>query len=231
MKRSEINAIMRSGDEFARANRFYLPPFAYWSPDEWTTKGAEASEIVEMDLGWDITDWGSGNFRERGLFLFTIRNGSHRNLKTLEGKIYAEKLLIVDQDQLTPMHFHWTKMEDIINRGGGRLAIRLFNSTPDEDLAKSQVTVSMDGVRRSVAAGEVVRLDPGESITLPQRLYHEFWAEGSKVLVVEVSVCNDDNTDNRFHETVGRFPVVEEDEPPLYLLMKDYPRYYRPAQK
>jgi len=43
-------------------------------------------------------------------------------------------------------------------------------------------------------------------------------------LVGEVSECNDDYTDNRFYEEVGRFPAIEEDEPPLYYLVNDYPQ-------
>jgi D-lyxose ketol-isomerase len=125
------------------------------------------------------------------------------------------------------MHFHWNKAEDIINRGGGKLAIQLYNATPDEDLADTDVTVSMDGVERVVKAGAVVVLGPGESITLPTRLYHKFWGVESRVLVGEVSIVNDDRADNRFHEPVGRFPEIEEDEPPLYLLCNDYGRYYR----
>lgn len=44
------------------------------------------------------------------------------------------------------------------------------------------------------------------------------WAEGERVLVGEVSMVNDDVTDNRFYLEMGRFPTVEEDEPALYLL-------------
>jgi len=50
------------------------------------------------------------------------------------------------------------------------------------------------------------------------------------VLVGEVSKVNDDNTDNRFYESVGRFSAIEEDEAPLYLLVNDYERYYNPAR-
>ena len=227
MKRSEINAIMRSADAFIHERGFYLPPFAYWSPEEWSAKGAEASEIVDSSLGWDITDFGQGDFTRLGLFLFTIRNGSPQNVKTMRGKQYAEKLLVVDVGQVTPMHFHWAKMEDIINRGGGKLVIQLYNSNPDEQLDRtSPVRVSMDGVTRTVPAGGKVVLEPGESITLVPRCYHSFWGEGGRVLIGEVSLVNDDYTDNRFFEPVGRFPEVEEDEPPLYLLVNDYRRYY-----
>jgi D-lyxose ketol-isomerase len=227
MKRSEVNAIIRDADAFIRARGFHLPPFAYWSPRDWGVRGKEAREIVENKLGWDITDFGSGDYRKTGLFLFTVRNGNPNNLKMMQGKIYAEKIMVVDVDQVTPMHFHWGKMEDIINRGGGNLVIQLYNSTPDDGLADSEVSVSMDGVTRLVKAGGIVTLSPGESITLPTRLYHKFWGEGSRVLVGEVSVVNDDDRDNRFYQAAGRFPSIEEDELPLYLLCTDYARYTR----
>ena len=228
MKRSEINAIMREADAFIRARGFYLPPFAYWTPQEWAAKGDEVREIVENGLGWDITDFGSGEFDKCGLFLFTIRNGHPHNWQTLQGKLYAEKIMLVGVDQVTPMHFHWNKSEDIINRGGGKLVIQLYNSTADEGLANTDVTVSTDGVQRVVKAGDTVVLSPGESITLPSRLYHAFWGAESRVMVGEVSMVNDDKTDNRFYEPVGRFPQIEENEPPLHLLVTDYARYYEP---
>jgi len=227
MKRSEINAIMRDAENFVKQRQFYLPPFAYWSPEEWRQKGPEVREIVEYQLGWDITDFGSGHYPETGLFMFTIRNGNQRFLKTGGGKIYAEKLLIVDKNQVTPTHFHWTKMEDIINRGGGKLVIELYNSTPEEGLADTPVTVSLDGIRHTVPPGGKVVLGSGESITIPTRLYHQFWAEEARVLVIEVSVVNDDYTDNRFLRPIGRFADIEEDAPPVYLLYNDYKNYYK----
>jgi D-lyxose ketol-isomerase len=225
MKRSEINRIMRSADKFIRSRGFYLPPFAYWTHEDWQTKGPEVAEIVENNLGWDITDFGQGDFYRFGLFLFTIRNG---NLKTAkDGKSYAEKLMIVETGQITPMHFHWSKAEDIINRGGGNLAIQLYNSTADELLDReSTVYVSTDGVTRTLLPGSIVRLSPGESITLTRGLYHKFWAEEERTLVGEVSSVNDDTVDNRFYEQIGRFPNIEDDEPPLYLLVGDYARFY-----
>ena len=226
MKRSEINTIMREADAFIKEQGFYLPPFAYWTPEDWQSKGEEVREIVENDLGWDITDFGLGDYEKTGLFLFTVRNGSPEALKSGEGKVYAEKIMLVGVGQITPMHFHWNKSEDIINRGGGKLVIQLYNSTEDEQLADSDVNVSMDGVRRTVKAGDTVELQPGESITLPSYLYHKFWGEDNQVLVGEVSAVNDDNTDNRFYEKVGRFPEIEEDEAPLYLLVNDYTKYY-----
>jgi D-lyxose ketol-isomerase len=226
MKRSEINTIMREADAFIKSRGFYLPPFAYWTPADWAAKGPEVREIVENNLGWDITDFGSRDFTRCGLFLFTIRNGNPANLRTMQGKIYAEKLLISEENQITPFHFHWSKMEDIINRGGGLLRIQLYNSTLDERLADTPVTVSMDGVAHRLEAGARVTLEPGQSISLTTGLYHKFWAEGGRVLVGEVSVVNDDSADNRFYDAPGRFPEIIEDEPPLYLLTTDYPKYY-----
>jgi D-lyxose ketol-isomerase len=228
MKRSEINQIMHSADAFIRQQGFYLPPFAYWSPEDWRKKGPEVREIVENHLGWDITDFGQGDFKKFGLFLFTLRNGSPDNWKSLKGKLYAEKIMIVENEQITPMHFHWNKMEDIINRGGGNLMIQLFNATPDEKLdVDNQIHLSVDSILRSFNPGDVLTLTPGESVSLPQYCYHKFWAADGRVLVGEVSMVNDDNTDNRFLEPIGRFSTIEEDEAPLYLLCNEYDRYYK----
>jgi D-lyxose ketol-isomerase len=134
--------------------------------------------------------------------------------------------MIVQPGQVTPLHFHWQKTEDIINRGGGSLVVQLYQSTGSEALSDADVVVGVDGVTREVAAGGSVVLRPGESITLPPRLYHALWGQGQTVLVGEVSTVNNDHTDNRFHEPLGRFPQIEEDEPPLHLLTVDYPNFY-----
>ena len=222
MKRSEINALIRDAKDFFESFRFKLPPWAFWGPDDW--KGRGASEVVRNQLGWDLTDYGAGDFEKRGLILFTIRNGS---LATGHPKKYAEKIMIVRENQICPMHFHWHKTEDIINRGGGNLVVELYGSTPDEQLDSEPLTVTVDGFARTVAPGGTVVLTPGESIFLEQGMYHRFYGEPGKgkVLVGEVSSVNDDNTDNRFHEPQARFPEIDEDEPPLHLLCTDYPKY------
>ena len=224
MKRSEINALMRGAAAFFEAHRFCLPPFAFWSPAQWETKGREYDEIRDNMLGWDITDFGSGDFRRIGLLLFTVRNGNLSDPRYT--KPYAEKLMIVEEDQITPFHFHWSKTEDIINRGGGNLLVQVYNSAKEEALdTASPVTVLSDGRRCEVPAGSVVRLTPGESITLYPGMYHQFWGEAGagRVLLGEVSKVNDDKADNRFLEKTGRFPDIEEDEAPLYLLCSEYP--------
>ncbi|MGD9558665.1 MAG: D-lyxose/D-mannose family sugar isomerase, partial [Mangrovibacterium sp.] len=71
MKRSEINQILRSAKEFMAERQFLLPPWSNWSSDDWKKNREAAREIIENMLGWDITDFGSGDFYRRGLFLFT----------------------------------------------------------------------------------------------------------------------------------------------------------------
>ena len=223
MKRSEINVAIKNAIAIFDEYKISLPDFVGWTPEEWTDKGEETLEIKENMLGWDITDFGSGNFDEMGLLLITLRNGNNKKPQKYP-KPYAEKLMMVKEKQITPMHFHWNKMEDIINRGGGNLMIKLYNSTETGDLAVSDVNVSIDGVKHVFPAGCIVRIKPGQSITLTQGLYHRFWGEEGcgSVIVSEVSMCNDDNNDNCFYDKVGRFPKIEEDEKPFRLLCNEY---------
>ena len=220
MKRSEINQEIREALQFFEEMNFRLPPWGYWLPEDWKQNKADCEEIFENGLGWDLTDFGSGDFHGTGLLLFTIRNGNTARDK----KSYAEKIMIVKEDQVTPMHFHWSKMEDIINRGGGNLVIQLYPSNDAEEFADHGLEVSLDGIVNKFKPGDIVKLSPGESITLFQGLYHKFYGESGKgkVLVGEVSDVNDDHTDNRFHNEVGRFPDIVEDELPTHLLVGDY---------
>ncbi len=227
MKRSEINDIIRAGEAFIRSFGYTLPPFAYWSASQMQDRRPEIGGIVGARLGWDITDFGQGSFSETGLFLFTVRNGLEEDLRRGMGMCYAEKIMISRQDQITPMHRHIIKAEDIINRGGGVLALKLYNSDDRGHIDyKTEVTVATDGVQRRQDAGAVLRLHPGESVTLLPGNWHAFWAEGGDTLIGEVSTVNNDLTDNIFADPVGRFAEIDEDEDPLYLLVSDYPKWF-----
>ena len=195
------------------------------TPDDWAKADASWDEVRDCRLGWDITDYGLGDFDKVGFSLITIRNGN-RAMSGKYPKVYAEKLLFLKEGQYSPNHFHWYKTEDIINRGGGTVLIRVYNSHADESIDyDSPVTVHTDGQSRTVPAGTQIRLTPGESIFITQRLYHDFTVEPGTgdVLLGEVSQCNDDEHDNRFEPRVGRFPEIEEDEPPYRLLCSEYP--------
>ena len=223
MKRSQINEHIRMLEAMAAARGFVLPPFCGWTPEEWKTKGHEYDEIRHNMLGWDVTDYGRGDFDRIGFTLITLRNGNKKMPQYK--KPYAEKLIMLKEGQYSPMHFHWNKMEDIINRGGGTAIITVFNSRPDEGFDDTDVTVIMDGRCFVVPAGSEVELKPGESITIYQGLYHDFKAKPGtgNILLGEVSMCNDDSCDNRFNPPMGRFPAIEEDEPPYRLLCNEYP--------
>jgi D-lyxose ketol-isomerase len=224
MKRSEINHYIDDAKQFLDKHQFKLPPFAYWSPQDWKSKGHEADQIRQCLLGWDVTSFGSPDFLKMGLLLFTVRNGKLGD--PANQKIYAEKIMVVREAQVTPYHFHHQKAEDIINRGGGKLECILYNANAQDGFADTPVQVWCDGVERVVAAGGKVVLEPGESITLTPRMYHSFYAQKGHgtALIGEVSSVNDDSSDNRFHEPLARFPAIEEDVPARHLLGNEYPK-------
>jgi D-lyxose ketol-isomerase len=221
MKRSEINKLILDAKDVFKAHGWMLPPFAEYRPGKWSEPESGLGEIKRSMLGWDITDFGGNDFYRMGLILFTMRNA---NLTSGDIQPYAEKLLLVREGQETPCHFHFSKMEDIINRAGGNLMVKLYESTPDEALSDSPMRVKIDGYFREYEAGAIIRLPPGSSVTMHRRLYHSFWAEegGGAVVAGEVSTVNDDKRDNRFLPDRGRFPAIEEDELPVALLVSDY---------
>ncbi len=229
MKRSEINAILREGHAFMRSLGQVLPPFAHLAPNEVRARATAFRALVERGLGWDVTDFGSGDFVRTGLLLFTARNGRAADLSRGRGQVYAEKIMVSRRGQVTPMHRHESKAEDIVNRGGGRLAVQLFAAAPDGSVDESlPVAVETDGVRRALKGGDVLTLSPGESVTLlPREHWHAFWGENGDVLIGEVSTVNDDSCDNVFRDGNRRFAAVEEDEAPLHLLVSDYTTWLR----
>lgn len=164
MKRSQINKALRELEAMCVKEHCYLPPFCHFTPEEWQEKGHEYDEVRDCMLGWDITDFGSGDFDKIGFSLITIRNGN-RKMTDKYPKVYAEKLLYLKEGQSAANHFHWFKTEDIINRGGGNALIRVYNSLPNEEIDYiSDVTIHSDGRTYTVPAGTQIRLTPGESI-------------------------------------------------------------------
>ncbi len=225
MKRSEINRYIAEADAFFRQHGFPLPPFADWTREDWRCRGSEADELRTARLGWDVTDFASGRFRNLGLTLFTLRNGSPASPHP--AKTYAEKIMFVRNGQVTPFHYHARKTEDIIHRGGqgaGRLQLQLYNSDENGGFAQTPVSVLCDGITRRVEAGGIVTLGAGESITLTPRLYHTFYAVDADCMIGEVSSLNDDETDNFFKDPLPRYPAIVEDEPAARLLCNEYPK-------
>lgn len=224
MKRSEINNQIKFAIGILEKMNFALPEIAYYTRQDWLENIDEQRLAMESGMGWDVTDYGHGRFDEFGLCVFTLRNGhpdpSKRHIP------YSEKVLVMKPGQRLPLHMHGTKVEDIINRGGGVLRIQLFNAVDDETIdEENDVQVYCDAVLRTVPAGGIVELKPGESITLKPGQFHKFWAQADEALIVgEVSTVNDDSIDNRHVEDITRFVEIIEDEEPVALLKNEYKR-------
>lgn len=229
MKRSIVNEIIRESDKFIRSFGYIMPPFAYWTPEKLQNHTNNNDPMIrDHMMGWDITDYGQGHFEDLGLFLFTVRNGNQANVKNGMGMLYAEKIMISGEYQISPMHRHNFKTEDIINKGGATLTLELFKATTDGIVDENAaVRVRTDGRIREMAGGDHLKLAPGESVTLEPDTWHAFWGEGGSVLIGEVSNVNDDRTDNVFREPIGRFSDIEEDEAPLHLLVSDYDKWLK----
>lgn len=219
MKRSEINRALERAIAQLRHHRWALPAWADWTAADFAANPGTTRYLDAHQMGWDVTDFGSGDFLERGLTLFCVRNGLSSDTAD---RPYAEKLLFIEEGQETPMHAHKVKMEDIINRGGGTLVIE-FVWIEDGAETDRTVEVTVDADIRRLAPRQPLRLAPGESVTIPRGLHHRFYAApgGGAVFAGEVSQTNDDKTDNYFLDPLGRFSAIEEDEPPLRLLWNE----------
>jgi len=213
------------------ATNISLPPFAFWSIEDWQNAGEEMREARDCMLGWDVTDFGSGRFDELGRTLFTLRNG--RSNDAHYPKPYAEKLLIEPTGQRSPMHYHRSKREDIVNRVGGNVIVVLRSVGSDGAPGSSDLTVQIDGKSHKKASGSEICLKPGESLTIPPHTFHQFWAEEGTGLPFgdlrysvssEVSSVCDDWSDNVFIDQWAlRFPTIIEDEPRRCYLCHEYP--------
>ena len=227
MRRSEIQSAIAQAKQTLDRYSFKLPVFADWSIEEWKEHAQDIQTIRDTMRGWDVTDFGCGDFSNYGAVLFTIRNGTPDGKK---GCPYAEKIIVMAQGQKLPLHYHAMKTEDIINRNGGVLAIQVFNSLPNGRVdVNGDVLVLMDGMQQTVAAGTWVKILPGGSMTIYPGLYHCFLVEEAheRLIIGEVSSINDDTIDNYFAESNERFSEVIEDAPWTIPLVNEYARLFR----
>jgi D-lyxose ketol-isomerase len=201
-----------------------LPDFAYWTAEDWKVKEDVTGYMRKVAMGWDVTDYDSGDFDKIGAVLFTYRNGEIDKPET--GRVYCEKYIAMKAGQQLPCHFHYFKTEDIINRAGGTLRVYCWNSKSEaegyEKDFESDVHVMCDGIEVTVKAGGYVDVKPGNSITLTPYVYHAFEAveADGDVIVGEVSKVNDDAADNHF--TKEMHLTIDEDEPVRHLLCGGY---------
>lgn len=222
MKRSTINANIEWAIGACKKLGFNLPKFAFWTPEDWEKRKNETKHMVGAAQGWDVTDYASGDFDKTGAVLFTLRNGNLYD-RTI-GTPYCEKAIIMKDGQTLPMHFHFSKTEDIINRCGGVLCVTVYNSKSEAEGyaldTESDVTLHLDGIPTTFPAGSTVEVTNGNSITLTPYVYHKFCAKGGDVIVGEVSSINDDAKDNHFTEDLTL--TIEEDEPVRHVLCGGY---------
>jgi D-lyxose ketol-isomerase len=231
LKRSTINRNIEIAQKVFAHFGLHLPPFARWTVDDWAKTGPECDEIRECMLGWDVTDFGSGDFPRLGRTLFTLRNGKAGHAG--RPKSYAEKLILDPGGQRAPAHFHRSKREDIIARGSGNIMLQLWKVGPDNGKSTEPFSVQIDGQTRHVAGGDTIRLTSGQSLCIEPRTVHQFWGEEGTGISLdgtwytasgEVSSVCDDLADNYFLDAMTRFPAVDEDEPRRYYLCHEYPK-------
>ena len=129
MKRSQINEAIEWAKVFLKKENITLPVFAYWDYDKWIQNKDRMDMVIKTMLGWDVTDYGLDDYKRIGGVLFTVRNGDQKNPGI--GVPYAEKYILLEEGQGLPTHFHYTKTEDIINRAGGVLALKLNNANKE----------------------------------------------------------------------------------------------------
>jgi D-lyxose ketol-isomerase len=123
------------------------------------------------------------------------------------------------KNMTTPAHTHKKKKEDIICRWG-QLDMLLWK---DHSLTKGETLfLKINGQSRGIQSGIPLHLQAGERVTLEPGIYHEFFPASQECIIGEVSTANDDLHDNFFiNPDIGRFPGVDEDEPPLLKLVSD----------
>lgn len=162
---------------------------------------------------WDVTDFGLGEWQKFGLVLVNLA----------EEPEYCEKLMYAQKGMTTPAHTHQKKKEDIICRWG-RLAIQVWSDHP-EQCDHSPFCIPINHSSVEVASGSVIELVSGSRVTLVPGVFHAFYPMSDECIIGEVSTANDDLNDNYFvNPDIGRYPGIEEDEPPVIHLVSEIPR-------
>ena len=210
--------------ELCVAHGVRLPPFALWGEAEFRANADAAKFIAARGLGWSVVEFRPGAFATEGLTLFTLRMGDWAAVGSGCGRLYAEKAIMLEDGQRAPHHYHAVKTEDIVNRGGARLLVELFKVDRDGERLEERFRALKDVTALDLSPGERVSLEPGESLTLDPFVAHAFWAEGGATIAGEVSLANDDRTDNYFIPPLGAPSPIEEDAPARFVTVRDYGR-------
>lgn len=159
---------------------------------------------------WDVTDFGLGDIKKCGLVLVNFAEEAE----------YCEKLMYARKGQVTPIHTHKRKKEDIICRTG-KLAVQVWNGHPDK--AKPGLfLIKVNGENQEISSGDIIHMQSGERVTITPGIYHEVFPESEECIIGEVSTANDDENDNFFaNEEIVRFSNIDEDELAVVNLVSD----------
>jgi hypothetical protein len=137
---------------------------------------------------------------------------------------YVERVMFSQVHQVNPMHLHRAITSDLANRGGGDLVIQLYNAGARGGLdEESRVPIHVNGIFYNIRAGGLIRLAPGDSITLPPGLCHKSWPEKAGCLIGEIATPGNPNADTHYVDTEPGPMEIEEDEPALFVLCHEYP--------
>lgn len=222
MKRSFIDARIDAMREACDRHGVRLPPFSLWGEEQFRADPAAARRIVEGGLGWNIVEFEPGSWKHAGLSVFTLRMGDWTHLRDGRGRLYAEKAIYAEDGQRTPHHYHIVKTEDILNRGGAKFVVELVKVDRTGAPLKEKFRALKDVKMLDLAPGAKVTLEPGESLTLEPFIAHAFWAEGGPTVAGEISLVNDDRTDNYFLPPLQAPPPIAEDAPRRYVTVRDH---------
>ena len=222
MRRSFIDSRIDAMLGLCQRTNYALPPFAHWSQAQHRADPEALARIAAGGLGWNVVEFKPGAFASDGLTLITTRMGDWRALPNGRGRLYGEKAMMAEDGQRTPHHYHLVKTEDILNRGGARFVVELFKVDSSGARSDERFDVLKDATTINLGAGDQVILEPGESIVLEPYIAHAFWAQGGAVLAGEVSLVNDDATDNYFVPPLPPAAPIEEDAPARYVTVSDH---------
>ncbi len=227
LKRSFIDQRIDAMSALCERCGVKLPPFALWGDEDYRADPSAAQRIADAGLGWNVVEFQPGGYAKEGLSVFTLRMGDWRQLGAGRGRLYAEKVLMAEDGQRTPHHYHIVKTEDVLNRGGARFIVELFKVDRAGAPLTERFRALKDVTTLDLGPGDRVVLEPGESLTLEPFVAHAFWAEGGATLAGEVSLANDDFSDNYFLPPPDAPVLIEEDALRRYITVRDQHLFVR----
>ena len=188
MKRSEINQLITEGVVLFRKMGISLPPQAHWNLETWYEHRNLAEEMRKRSIGWDLTDFGSGDFSKIGMFNYTVSNG-FIDLTTSKpaDQPYSNKVKIVKEGQAYPTYYAGFPT-DLRNK-----LTSLTNQARNNGLGMWQVDINANSVRiRNESDLEQLAMWP----KLYRRLSSYFTGGNTRLALFETWLRNEPEKDD-----------------------------------